>query len=263
MRCTVAEDGSMTPLWTGPAVALATLFDDDRAVSVGATVAHARRVVSMGVRAVLVGGSTGEAAALTDEELVTLVAAVRRACPDVPVLAGASGQWWRPAADRASAAVRAGADAVLVGPPRGETELAHFYGRVVDAVAPAPVLAYHFPPGAGGPVPVDALASLPVSGIKDSSGDVERLLRELDAWPGWLYLGAALLTAYGAALGATGAILAAANLVPEDCLAAWDGDMAAQRRLLPAHLACRDRFPHGLKAAMAARFGTSTAARLG
>jgi hypothetical protein len=30
-----------------------------------------------------------------------------------------------------------------------------------------------------------------------------------------------------------------------------------------AHLACRDRFPHGMKAVMAARYGTSTAARLG
>jgi hypothetical protein len=39
--------------------------------------------------------------------------------------------------------------------------------------------------------------------------------------------------------------------------------MAAQRRLLRAHLICRDRFPHGLKAAMADRYGTPVTARLG
>jgi len=64
-------------------------------------------------------------------------------------------------------------------------------------------------------------------------------------------------------VGAAGSILAAANLAPEDCLAAWDGDGAAQRRLLAVHRTCRTRFPHGMKAAMAQRYGTPVAARLG
>jgi 4-hydroxy-tetrahydrodipicolinate synthase len=154
---------------------------------------------------------------------------------------------------------------VLVAPPRGGANLTGYFGRVVDAVGPVSVLAYHFPPTAGGPVPVEALASLPVHGIKDSSGDPERLLGalELDSWSGWTYVGAAMLTAYAAALGATGAILAAANLAPEDCVAAWGGDMSAQRRLLRTHRTCQDRFPRGLKAALAARFGTPGAVRLG
>lgn len=259
------EDDDVTTLWTGPAVALVTLFDADGALAADATAEHAARLVRAGVRAVLVCGSTGEAAALSDEERVALVGAVRRACPDVPVVAGASGEWWRPAAERAASAAKAGADAVLVAPPRGGTDLSDYFGRIVDAVGSAQVLAYHFPPAAGGPVPVEALASLPVHGIKDSSGDPERLLGELEleGWSGETYVGAATLTAYAAALGATGAILAAANLAPEDCVAAWGGDFTAQRRLLRAHKICRNRFPHGLKTAMAARFATSTTARLG
>ena len=218
-----------------------------------------------GIRAVVVCGSTGEAAALTDEERVALVRAVRRACPDVPVVAGASGDWWRHAADRATAAVKEGADAVLVAPPRSGADLAEYFGHVADKAGSAQVLAYHFPPTAGGPVPVESLPSLPVHGIKDSSGDPERLLGELelDGWAGSTYVGSAPLTSYAAALGATGAILAAANLAPEDCVAAWDGDIIAQRRLLSAHRICRDRFPYGLKNAMAGRFGTPTTARLG
>jgi 4-hydroxy-tetrahydrodipicolinate synthase len=259
------EDGGVTPLWSGPAVALASLFHSDGELAADATAEHASRLVEVGVRGVLVCGSTGEAAALTDEERVALIRAVRRACPDVPVVAGASGEWWRPAAERAAAANKAGADAVLVAPPRGGGDLNEFFGRVGDAAGSAQTFAYHFPPGAGGPVPVEALSSLPVHGIKDSSADPERLLGELelDGWSGSTYVGAATITAYAAALGATGAILAAANLAPEDCLAAWDGDVKAQHRLFRAHTTCRHRFPHGLKTAMAARFGTPTAARLG
>jgi 4-hydroxy-tetrahydrodipicolinate synthase len=253
----------MTPLWSGPAVALVTLFDDDGGLAAGATADHAARLVDAGVRAILVSGSTGEAAALTDEERVELLRAVRAACPDVPIVAGASGEWWSPAAERASAAVKAGADAVLTAPPRGGTDLVGYYGRIVEAAGSAQVLAYHYPPTAGGPLPVEALPSLPVHGIKDSSGEPERLLRELELADWSIYVGAATLTTYAGALGATGAILAVANVAPEDCVAAWGGDTAAQRRLLAVHLVCRDRFPHGVKAAMAKRYGTSTAARLG
>ncbi len=146
-----------------------------------------------GLRAVVVCGSTGEAAALTDEERVALVRAVRLACPDVPVVAGASAEWWRPAADRATAAVKEGADAVLVAPPRGGADLIDYFGHIADAAGSAHVLAYHFPPTAGGSVPVEALPSLPIHGIKDSSGDPERLLSELelDGWSGSTYVGSA------------------------------------------------------------------------
>jgi 4-hydroxy-tetrahydrodipicolinate synthase len=125
------------------------------------------------------------------------------------------------------------------------------------------VLAYHFPGVVGGAVPVEALPELAISGIKDSTGDPERLLRTLDAWTGWTYVGSSTVVSYAGQLGASGAILAVANAVPEECLAAFDGDGAAQRRLIGAHLTARDRFPHGLKELVARRFGTPTAARLG
>jgi 4-hydroxy-tetrahydrodipicolinate synthase len=71
------------------------------------------------------------------------------------------------------------------------------------------------------------------------------------------------VVSYAGQLGATGAILAVANAVPEECVAAFDGDGNAQRRLIGPHLAARDRFPHGLKELVARRFGTSTVTRLG
>jgi 4-hydroxy-tetrahydrodipicolinate synthase len=251
------------PLWRGVAVALITLFDADDAVDVPGTAAHARRLVDGGVRAVLVAGTTGEAEALTTAERLALVSAVKDACPGVPVVAGASGPYADPAAELAAAVVKAGADAVLVAPPRRGGDLAAYFTAVGEAVADAPVLGYHYPGVAGGDVPVDALPALPISGLKDSTGDPARLLHELSTWDGWLYVGSTAVTAYASMLGATGAILALANAVPEDCLAAWDGDAAAQLRLVGPHQAGRVRFPHGLKALVAERYGTPTYARLG
>lgn len=252
------------PLWRGVAAALVTLFDDEGAVDHTATAAHASRLLEYGVRALLVAGSTGEADALTDAERVTLVSAVRQAVPDqVPVLAGASGAWTRHAVARVNAAVEAGADAVLVAPPRRCGDVVGFFCDVARAAGDKPVLAYHFPGVAGGEVPVEALRDLPVSGIKDSTGNAERLLRELAAWAGWTYVGSTSLVALAGLLGAPGAILAVANAYPEEAVAAFDGDGAAQRRLLEGHLTAKSAFPHGLKTLVAQQFGTSTAARMG
>ena len=60
-----------------------------------------------------------------------------------------------------------------------------------------------------------------------------------------------------------GAILAVANVDPEHAIAAFAGDPGAQRALLAAHLRVRTAFPHGLKDAIADRFGTSRVTRLG
>ncbi len=211
----------------------------------------------------VVGGTTGESDALTLDERVVLVAAVKEACASVPVVAGAGGQWSGAAGEIAAAVVKAGADVLLVAPPRRATDLSAFYAAVGESAAGVPLLGYHFPGVAGGEIGLDVLGSLPLAGVKDSSGDPERLLRELSTWDGAVYSGAAPLALMAGAVGAAGVILAAANIAPEDCVAAWGGDAAAQLRLVGVHLAAKSLFPHGLKAAVAERFGTSTATRLG
>jgi hypothetical protein len=56
--------------------------------------------------------------------------------------------------------------------------------------------------------------------------------------------------------------VAAANVVPEQCLSAWEGDPAAQREVLRVERSYRPTFPVGIKAAVAARYGTSTGSRM-
>src|SRR4051795_11716567 len=67
------------PLFTGVGVALVTLFRDDGSVDAPATAEHARRLADLGIRAIVVAGSTGEAAALDADERVRVLAAVRDA----------------------------------------------------------------------------------------------------------------------------------------------------------------------------------------
>src|SRR6266511_4207347 len=50
------------PIFSGVGVALATFFDEDGEIDARATADHASTLVELGLRAVVVAGSTGEAA---------------------------------------------------------------------------------------------------------------------------------------------------------------------------------------------------------
>jgi 4-hydroxy-tetrahydrodipicolinate synthase len=252
------------PLFTGVGVALATLFDDDGEVDAKATAGLAATLVDLGVRGVVVAGSTGEASALTAGERVALLTETRRAVPaGVPVIAGTGGASARQAAALTRDAREAGADAVLALCPPRNTDPRPYYDAVAEAAGDLPSLAYHFPQTSPPGIPVEVLPDLPVQGMKDSSGEPERLLAELEVFHQPLYVGAAMILLMAGSLGVPGAILAVANVDPEHAIAAFAGDPAAQQALLPAHRKVRHAFPSGLKQAIADRFGASPGIRLG
>ena len=250
-------------LFSGVGVALVTVFDPAGAVDEGATAAHAADLAARGMRAVLVCGTTGEAGTLTDAERVRLIRAVRDAVPaPVPVLAGTGAQSAEQAAALTAAAVRAGADAVLAYPPPGSAGLPGFYASVAAQAAGRPVLAYHVPWVSSPGVPVAELADLDVTGIKDSSGSADRLLDELAHYQGSIYVGSSALLALAGPMGGTGAILALANIEPEQCCLAFAGDAAAQRGLAVPHLTVRAGGPAELKRILASRGGFSELSRV-
>ena len=256
------------PLFRGVGVALVTLFDERLEVDVAATAGHAARLVDLGVTAVLVAGTTGEASSLDAGERRALVTAVRAAVPPrVPVIAGTGAPSARQAAALTAEAADAGADAALVLSPAGVADPRRHYDTVAKAAPDLPLLAYHYPAVSAPGLALDLLADLPVTGLKDSSGDLERLLREVREWDRPVYPGSSAAISTAAALGCPGVILALANAEPEGCLAAFAPDAAgvrAQLDLLPAHLDQRTGgFPRGIKRRTAARFGTPTSARLG
>lgn len=254
------------PLFTGVGVALVTIFGEDLELDAAATSDLASQLVELGVKAVVVGGTTGEASSLDPEERTELLVAVRKAIPEgsgVPVIAGTGAPSARQAVRYTQAARDGGADAVLALSPPGAAEPQRYYAAVAEAAGTVPVFAYHYPNVSAPGIPLAALAELPVSGLKDSSADPARLAETASSWDGALYCGSAAFLPYAGAVGCAGAILALANAKPELCAAAFAGDIGSQLELLPHHRFVAGRFPSGIKELVAARFGCSRRARLG
>jgi 4-hydroxy-tetrahydrodipicolinate synthase len=252
-----------TAPFTGVGVALVTLFDQEGEIDAPATADHAARLVEAGIDAILVAGTTGEASTLDDEERSDLLIAVRSAVDGrVPVLAGTGAASARQAVVLSRRAADDGADALLVLSPAGVPDPRPYYERVASGVD-VPVLAYHYPKASAPGVPVDVLGQLPVAGIKDSSGDAERLMLEADEIATGLYTGHATLTFLAGAIGCSGAILALANVDPEGCIRAWDGDATVQRELISGHRSNALAGIAGLKRALCALHGTSPVTRVG
>jgi 4-hydroxy-tetrahydrodipicolinate synthase len=102
---------------TGSVVALVTPFRDGQIDTV-ALVRLAERQVAHGSAAIVVCGSTGEAATMTAEEVAIAVRLVAHAMNgSVPVIAGCTASGTQQAVGQAIAATRGGADALLCAAP--------------------------------------------------------------------------------------------------------------------------------------------------
>jgi 4-hydroxy-tetrahydrodipicolinate synthase len=243
------------PFARSACAALLTLFDEDGHLLVERTAELATTLLEDGAEGFLVAGSAGEFWMLEDAERIELVAAVRKAIPEaVPVLAHVGGTDQSRLASLTKSSIDAGADAVLA-LAVGVEDLQAYYAALVGAAGGAPALAYHLP-AFGSRIPIDQLADLGVTGIKDSSGDVGRFCSEVLRLPLDTYTGSPALLNLGRQLGAAGAITGVANLRPSWCAAAWQGDGQAQCEICRLYLATGTSFPRGLKKAATERWGT-------
>lgn len=223
----------------------------------------------MGVRGVVIFGTSGEGPLIDPDEEAPLLAAARRALGSDRVLAVQVGhESLRATLASARRAEAAGADALLCLPPRyyplGAAGIAGFY-RAVAGACGLPLLAYHIPQRSHVDPGVELLCELAsegtLAGIKESAGDIalQRALREAGGHGFAIFNGSARLTLEALRAGADGAILAVADAAPESALgileahAAGDGDAAeaAQRALEPLADCLGARFGvPGIKAAL-------------
>jgi 4-hydroxy-2-oxoglutarate aldolase len=250
---------------------VATPFVDDE-VDLGAMRANCERWMRTGLRGVVLLGTNGEAPLIRDEEAVRLVATAREAVPDDRVLlVGTGRQATRDVIALSRAVAREGADAVLVLTPsvyRNQLTpgvLVAHYHAIADG-SPVPVVLYNMPQATGitlSPAIVQELSSHPnIAGIKESSGDIaivgDLVGRAPAEFP--VVVGAAASLYASLMVGATGGIVAIANVVPEVCVRLWeltragrhDEALALQRALAPLAAAVTTSYGvPGLKAAMA------------
>jgi 4-hydroxy-2-oxoglutarate aldolase len=234
--------------------ALATPFDADGVLAPDRLRENIERYNRTGLSGYLVVGSTGESVLLSRTEIEQAFAAVREAAaPGRVLIAGTGAESTAETISRTQAAARLGYHFALVMTPqffkpqlKPDTLIAH-YRRVADA-SPIPVLLYSVPQFTGVALEVDVVARLAehpnVAGMKDSSGNVERLGAILASVPpGFQLLTGAANTFYPAvALGVRGGILALADFLPELCLELYQAAAAndvprareLQQRILPA-----------------------------
>ncbi len=189
--------------------------------------ANVRSFMAHPVRGIIVGGSTGEAVLLDEDERVLLLEGARDVVPDDRlVIAGTGAESTRQTIRRCEVSAGKGADAVLVQPPafyRGamtDAALLEHY-RAVAAASPIPVILYQVPLRMStlefSSNLVAGLAKIANGvGFKDSRCSLEVVGELVDRTPdGFQVLvgsGAALYG--GLELGAVGGILGVANLAP-------------------------------------------------
>jgi 4-hydroxy-tetrahydrodipicolinate synthase/2-dehydro-3-deoxy-phosphogluconate/2-dehydro-3-deoxy-6-phosphogalactonate aldolase len=243
MPSVASQPGASDPLGlTGVVPPTVTAFDDDGAVDLAATAAHAEFVVERGASAVFPLGTNGEFAMLTGDERRRVVEAVVEAV-DVPVIAGVGCPSTRETVANAEHAADIGADGVVTVTPYyypldDDAAVAH-YRAVAEAVA-VPTYIYHIPSRTGNALSLDALGRLAeldgVAGIKDSSKDIPWLAQAVDANPDLTFLvGSDSLLVPGLDLGCAGLVSAVANAFPElvtDLYAAYDTGNEGQAREL-------------------------------
>lgn len=202
-----------------------TPFDDRDAVDEARLRRLIDRQLEAGVSGFLIAGNCGEFTNLTDDErLRTASVAVEQVAGRVPVMAGD----FHPNTAQAVALARryreAGVDAALVVPPyfiRPSVEgVVEFFAEVAEG-AGLPVVVYNNPGRTGldlTPEIMRRLYGLPgVVGLKDCTRDLALMARKAqDAPEGFCVLyGDDDMFLESLLMGATGGVLAAANLVPE------------------------------------------------
>jgi 4-hydroxy-tetrahydrodipicolinate synthase len=224
--------------------AMVTPFDDEGAVDYDGVASLARWLVEQGNDALVVTGTTGEAACLTDDEQVEVWRTVRAAV-DVPVIAGSGTNDTRHAAELTGRAKATGMDAVLVvtpyynRPSQAGIE-AHF--RHVAAATDLPVILYDIPVRTGRKVSTELLLRLAhevpnVVGLKDAAGNPGETARVIAEAPDGfvVYSGDDPLTLPLLAVGAMGVIGVAthwaAPVMAEMISSFQKGDLARAQEL--------------------------------
>ncbi len=209
--------------------------------------------IAAGVQGVVPCGTTGESPTLSHEEHERVVAVTcEQAAGRVKVIAGTGSNSTKEAIRLTRAAQAAGADgALMVGPyynkPMQEGFFAHF--KAVADACDLPIMLYNIPGRTAKNIEAETIAQLAevstIVAIKEAAGSLDQASQILATCPLTLLSGDDSLTLPLMAIGGSGVVSVAGNIVPEDVLsliaAVNSGNLAAAQqwhhKLFPF---CRD-----------------------
>jgi len=169
--------------YEGLLTAMVTPFHADGRVNDDASVAIAKHLLADGSHGLVVAGTTGEAATLTDDEQVRLVELIASEVGgDGGIVAGAGSNDTRHAISLTQRVVGAGAGAVLSVTPYynkpSRRGIVRHFQEVARAAEGTPVILYNIPARTGVNMPPDLLAELGqidgIAGVKQAnSGELQ------------------------------------------------------------------------------------------
>ncbi len=231
-------------LFQGTITALVTPFREGK-VDLEALESLVERQIAGGVDGLVVCGTTGEAATLTDEEYEEVVGkVVEKAAGRVPVIAGTGTNSTARTLQNTARAARLGVDGVLVvtpyyNKPTQEGLYRHF--RAVAEAVDLPVVLYNVPSRTGcnlAPRTAARLAELEnVVALKEASGSWQQIYDVIDSCGDRIAIlsGDDALAFPAICAGAQGVVSVASNVVPEQMAAlvraARKGELAKAREL--------------------------------
>lgn len=238
-------------VFTGAATAIVTPFAADGTIDYPSLGRMIARQIDGAIDALVVCGTTGEAASLTgDEYRAILRYTVDAVQGRVPVIAGCGSNDTATAIELAKCACTLGADALLVITPYYNKATPMGLIRHFTAIADAsdkPILLYNVPSRTGVDIPLSVypvLAAHPrIVGVKEASGDLAKAAHIVaTCGPDFaLYSGSDDSILPNLSIGADGVISVVSNLLPREthllCERYFQGDTVGaweiQRALLP------------------------------
>lgn len=212
-----------TPLFTGVCTALVTPFCGDN-VNYAKLEQLLDYQMEHSIQAVCVCGTTGEAATMTEEEKLSVIAHTVRYCKGrIKVIAGTGSNNTAHAVSMSRMANSIGVDAVLVVTPyynkATQQGLISHYTAVSDAVD-CPVILYNVPSRTGVDIPLSVYKELSknekIIGVKEASGDVTKAAKIIASCGDDLYVWSGNDDAIVPlmSLGAKGVISVLSNICP-------------------------------------------------
>ena len=239
-------------LFKGAGVALITPFHEDGSVNYEKLTEILEEQIAEGTDAIVAVGTTGEAATLTEDEHIEVIAhTVKVVNHRIPVIAGTGSNCTATAIDLSQRAEKAGADGLLLVTPyynkATQKGLYAHYKAIADAVS-IPCILYNVPGRTGMKIEPKTMADLyynvkNIVGVKEATGDVggtAELMRLVDE-DFLLYSGEDGIIVPLLSIGGSGVISVLSNVAPKEtaeiCKKWFAGDVKGaweeQKRALP------------------------------
>ena len=214
------------PPYEGLLTAMVTPFLPDGGVAEDTAVALGRHLLAHGSNGLVIGGTTGESATLTDTELFSLVGLLARELGDEGTIVGGAGaNDTRHAAELTEGVVAAGAEAVLSVTPYynkpNRRGIRRHFEEVARAAGGTPVILYNIPSRTAVNMPPDLLAELAqidgIEAVKQANSDELQLIDGLAVLAGNDDVLAATLD-----MGGAGGICVASHVVGDEMRRMFD-----------------------------------------